>query len=101
TMLLAVLISGVLLDGKDMPMPNYRFALINADSWKVIKAETDKDGKFQVDLAPGVYRHDVETIRVDKSTPKMLKLVERAHVLTPRVIQGIQGDILPRGPQAE
>jgi|SRR5262249_30353127 len=80
TALIAVLVSGVLLGEMDVPIPNCPIAFINADSGKMIKAETDKHGKFQVDLAPGTYRHGVGTFTVGKSTPKPLKLHQRAPI---------------------
>jgi hypothetical protein len=97
TVLLAVLISGVLLDTKDMPMPKYPLAFVSADG-KLISVTTDKDGKFRVDLpAPGTYRVQlvldgtVESITVDKSTSK-LKLHRRANdPHDPHVIEKIQG----------
>jgi hypothetical protein len=115
TFLLAVLISGVLLDSKDMPMPKYPLAIVSADG-KLISVTTDKNGKFRADLAPGTYRVQlvldgtVESITVDKSISK-LKLhrpLPPGVIETPKppephvieVIRGSQGDvILPKGPR--
>jgi hypothetical protein len=60
TVLLAVLISGVLLDINDQPMSKYHLAFTSANS-QFIKVTTDKDGKFSVDLAVGTYRFQVDS----------------------------------------
>jgi hypothetical protein len=73
----AVLISGVLLNPMEVPIPNSHLVFKSA-SGKVIEVVTDKDGKFQVDLAPGTYRYRTESITVDKSTSKLkLHLLHR------------------------
>jgi hypothetical protein len=105
TVLLAVLISGVLLDANDQPMPKYQLAFTSADG-KLIKAITNKDGKFRVNLAPGTYRFQFGLITVDKNT-STLKLHEPPPVIeAPKppephieVILGTQRDLLlgPRG----
>ena len=113
---LSLLISGVLLNQMDMPMPKYHVAFISANGKLVEVVTTDKDGKFQVDLAPGTYRYRIglngtyrfdpdlekaETITVDKSTSP-LKLHDpplreppptAPHVI--EVIQGTQRDYVP------
>jgi len=82
TALFAVLISAVLLNQMDMPVPKYHLIFADAHG-KVIEVVTDKDGRFQVDLAaPGTYRFQVglgktETITVDKDTSGLkLKLTQ-------------------------
>ena len=108
---LSLLISGVLLNPMDAPMPKYHVAFISAKGKLVEVITTDKDGKFQVDLAPGTYRYRIglngtyrfdadlenaETITVDKST-STLKLHQHAPVIEaprppePHVIEVIQG----------
>jgi len=73
TTLLAILISGVLLDSNDRPMPEYH--LVFATNGKLIGVVTDKDGKFQVDLAPGIYLVERGLVRVGEGTLKLeLKL---------------------------
>jgi hypothetical protein len=104
TVLLAVLLSGVLLDSKDLPVSEYHLVFIDANAQLIEVAVTGTDGKFKVDLAPGAYRVQVadktwEPITVDKSTSK-LDLHRRApapgpmreHVI--EVIQGTQRDIM-------
>jgi hypothetical protein len=94
-----------------MPMPKYHVAFISAKGKLVEVITTDKDGKFQVDLAPGTYRVQIgfdgtyrfdpdlekaETITVDKST-STLKLHQHAPVIEaprppePHIIEVIQG----------
>jgi len=87
TILLAVLISGVLLDGKDMPIPNHHITFILPANPKGIEVTTDKDGKFQVDLAPGTYRFlsrlgPAQWITVDTKTTE-LKLKPPAEPTVP------------------
>jgi hypothetical protein len=88
TFLLAVLISGVLLDTNDQPMPKYELVFTDVNL-KLIKVTTDKDGKFQVNLASGTYRYQVEgspqSITVDKSTSR-LKLQKQQRVRDPRLL---------------
>jgi hypothetical protein len=67
TVLLAILVSGVLLNTNDKPMPQYQLAFTSADG-KVIKVITDKEGKFQVDLEPGTYRYQFGLITVGQKT---------------------------------
>jgi len=103
TALFAVLISGVLLNPMDVPMPKYQLAFWSSEG-KEIFVTTDEHGKFSVDLAPGTYRVQMgkdgmgESITVDKSTSK-LELHRRAPVEPKRehvmeVIQGTQRDII-------
>jgi hypothetical protein len=109
SVLLAVLISGVLLDHQDRPMSIYHLTFISTDGKLIEAITTDKDGKFQVDLAPGAYRLQfgfdgtMETITVDKST-STLKLKLPAPPPPPHVIEIIQGTqrsiILLPGPPA-
>jgi hypothetical protein len=108
---LSLLISGVLLNPMDAPMPKYHVAFISADGKLIEVITTDKDGKFQVNLAPGTYRVQIgfdgtyrfdpnlekaETITVDKST-STLKLHQHAPVIEaprppePHIIEVIQG----------
>src|SRR5262245_61902401 len=108
---LSLLITGVLLNQMDMPMPKYHVTFISAKGKLVEVITTDKDGKFQVDLAPGTYRYRIglngtyrfdpdlekaETITVDKGT-STLKLHQRAPVIEaprppePHIIEVIQG----------
>ena len=113
---LSLLITGVLLNQMDMPMSKYHVAFISAKGKLVEVITTDKDGKFQVDLAPGTYRYRIglngtyrfdpdlekaETITVDKST-STLKLHDpplreppppAPHVI--EVIRGTQRDYVP------
>jgi hypothetical protein len=88
TVLLAVLISGVLLDTNDRPMPNYQLVFSDANL-NLIKVTTDKDGKFQVNLAPGTYRVQIEgvlqSVTVDKSTSR-LKLQQQQRARDPRIL---------------
>jgi hypothetical protein len=112
TVLLAVLISGVLLDHQDRPMSNYHITFIAADGRLIEAVTTDKDGKFQVDLpGPGIYRFQAgfngtwESITVDNKTPKLrLKLPAPPPQPPPHVIELIQGThrdiILLPGPPA-
>src|SRR5262245_20192734 len=112
TVLLAVLISGVLLDSKDLPVSEYHLVFIDANAQLIEVAVTGTDGKFKVDLAPGAYRVQIadktwESITVDKSTSK-LELHRRAPVEPKRehvieVIQGTQRDvfIFPLAPVIE
>lgn len=106
TILLVVLISGMLLDSKDVPMPKSHL-VFTSNEGKLVEVTTKKDGTFRVKLAPGTYRvligTDVgELIIVDKSTSK-LKLRQRAPVPNHpiEVREGIQrGDFpLPPGPR--
>ena len=110
---LSLLITGVLLNQMDMPMPKYHVAFISAKGKLVEVITTDKDGKFQVDLAPGTYRYRIglngtyrfdpdlekaETITVDKSTStlklrKPLPPPQEPHVI--EVIQGTQRVLVP------
>jgi hypothetical protein len=87
TALLAILISGVLLNQADMPLPSYQLVFSDANL-KLIKVTTDKDGKFRVDLAPGTYRFQIEgtlqSITVDKSTSR-LKLQQQQRARDPRI----------------
>jgi hypothetical protein len=111
TVLLAVFLSGVLLDHRDRPMSIYHLTFISADGKLIEAITTGKDGKFQVDLAPGTYRLQfgfdgtMETIIVDKSTSTLkLKLPAPPSPPPPYVIEIIQGHqraILPLpGPPA-
>ena len=75
TVLLAVLISGVLLDLSDKPKPNYQLVFTATDG-KLFKVITDENGKFQVDLKPGTYRYEFGSFTVDKKT-STLKLRDR------------------------
>ena len=77
----AVLISGVLLNPMDAPMPKLRFAFMSG-AGTLIWAVTDENGTFSVDLAPGTYRVRIgpelgEQVTVDESTSKV-KLHRRA-----------------------
>jgi len=103
TALFAVLVSGVLLNSMEVPVPKYQLAFWSSEG-KEIAVTTDEHGKFQVDLAPGTYRVQMgadgmgESITVDKSTSK-LELHRGApvgpkheHVI--EIIQGTQRDIL-------
>jgi Carboxypeptidase regulatory-like domain len=89
TFLLAVLISGVLLDTKDMPIPNYQLIFSDANL-NLIKVTTDKDGKFQVNLAPGTYRYQIEgslqSITVDKSTSRLKLQQQQQRARDPRIL---------------
>jgi carboxypeptidase family protein len=111
TALFAVLVSGVLLNQMDAPMPKYHL-VFTSSAGKFIEVTTDKDGKFRVDLAPGTYRLQigfdgtVGSITVDKSTSK-LKVQRRALAPAPVIevpvpTRGIiRGDFtLPLGPRA-
>src|SRR5262249_9803878 len=77
------------------PMHQYHL-VFTSSAGKFIEVTTDKDGKFQVDLAPGAYRLQfgfdgtMETITVDKST-STLKLKLPAPPPPPHVIEIIQG----------
>jgi hypothetical protein len=104
TFLLAVLISGVLLNVTAQPIPKYELVFSDADL-NLIKATTDKDGKFEVNLAPGTYRVQIEgslqSITVDKSTSR-LTLQQQQRARDPRilVIHGTQRDFsLQLGPR--
>jgi hypothetical protein len=56
TFLLAVLVSGVLLNAMDVPVPEYHLVFVDSNG-KLTKVVTDKDGKFQVELiTPETYR---------------------------------------------
>src|SRR5215510_3048403 len=90
TALLAVLISGVLLNQMDQPMSNAHLVFISSTG-KFIEVATDKSGKFQVQLAPGTYRYMGESIKVDKSTPK-LRLHQRTLMPTPSDEPHREGD---------
>jgi hypothetical protein len=83
--LLSVLISGVLLNNMDAPMPKYHLAFISADG-KLTKTTTDKNGKFRVHLAPGTYRFQWGLFTVDKNI-STLTLKERPEI---KVIRGTQ-----------
>jgi hypothetical protein len=97
TVLLAVLISGVLLDTNDKPMPKYELVFSDANL-NLIKVTTDKDGKFQVNLAPGTYRFQIEgdpqSITVDKSTSRLKLQQQPKRARDPRieVIEGTPRD---------
>jgi len=70
--LLAVLVSGVLLNAMDVPVPDYHLVFTD-DNGKLVGVMTDKEGRFQVDLAPGDYRlyvglDQTDIIRVDAIT---------------------------------
>ena len=103
--LLAILISGVLLDANDQPLPKYDLVFTSADR-KLIKVITDENGKFQVDLAPGTYRthgqllgsgnfilqYQFGLVTVDKNT-STLKLKEPPQEpVKIKVIDGTQRD---------
>jgi Carboxypeptidase regulatory-like domain len=87
TVLLAILVSGVLLDANDQPMPKYELVFTDA-KLNLIKVTTDKDGKFRVNLAPGPYRVQIEgslqSITVDKGTSR-LKLQQQQRARDPRI----------------
>ena len=90
--LFAILISGVLLNVTDQPIPNSHFVFVSTQG-KRIEVVTDKEGNFRANLVPGTYRVQIadktwETITVGRNTPK-LKLRQR--FLEPHVIEIIQG----------
>jgi hypothetical protein len=104
TFLLAILVSGVLLDSSDRAMPEYHIAF-TSKSGELIEATTGKDGKFYVALPPGTHRFQIringtnsyypelekaEIITVDKNT-STLKLKHPAPPPPPHVIEIIQG----------
>jgi len=104
TVLLAVLLSGVLLDSKDLPVSEYHLVFIDANALLIEVAVTGTDGKFKVDHAPGAYRVQIadktwESVTVDKSTSN-LKLHRPAPVgpkpepYVIEVIRGTQRDIM-------
>jgi len=71
----AVLISGVLLNPMDAPMPKLRFAFMSG-AGMLIWAMTDENGTFSVNLAPGTYRVRIgpelgEQVTVEESTSKV------------------------------
>jgi len=76
TILLAVLISGVLLNSNDKPLPKSYLALTATDG-KLIQVRTDENGKFQVDLAPGTYRYQWGLFTVDKNTSTLKLKLDR------------------------
>ncbi len=111
---LALLISGVLLNQMDMPMPKYHilFSPGNGGFKLVELLTTDKDGKFSVDLAPGTYRFQIrlnitpytyypgldeaQTITVDKKTTELklkLKMPEELLKPEPHIIEVVPGTI--------
>ena len=113
--LFAVLVSGVLLNHMDMPMPKCHLAFTSSEG-KLIEATTDKDGKFSVDLAPGTYGFrigldgtfdgayldwpEMEKITVDEKTSELkLKLPGRLRVIVP-AIHAPNRLYSPLGPQA-
>jgi hypothetical protein len=91
---LSILISGVLLNHMDAPMPVYHLTFISESGELIEAINTDKDGKFQVDLAPGTYRvlmgfdRTVESITVDKSTSKLR--LHKPPLPEPHVIETIR-----------
>jgi Carboxypeptidase regulatory-like domain len=118
TVLLAILISGVLLDSNDRAMPNYHLVFTSADGKLFIEAMTDKEGKFRVFLAPGTYRFQIaqngyypelekaDKITVDENTSTLkLKLHQPQQAQPPEphvieVVPGIQRLYSPLGPRA-
>src|SRR5262249_39769572 len=95
--LFAILISGVLLDANDKPLPKYPLVFFNSADGKPVKVTTNENGKFQVKLEPGTYRSEFGQFTVDKNT-STLKLKERPR--GPLMIDVIRGDvILPKGPR--
>jgi hypothetical protein len=105
--LLAVLISGVLLDANDKPMPKYQLVFTDGDL-KVIKVMTDENGKFQVDLEPGTYRSQFgpfTTVRQGQKTCVVNLRARPEPLKTPapciEIIWGKQRAdvILPKGPR--
>ena len=106
-MLLAILISGVLLNNADVPVPDYHLVFTD-DNGKLVGVVTDKDGRFQVDFDPQTYRLHVgldqtdvirvDAISVDQKTTT-LKLKVYAKPTFSGVIQGIQKRDLPLGPR--
>jgi|RhiMetdeSRZDD1v2_1073273.scaffolds.fasta_scaffold700003_1 hypothetical protein len=103
--LLAVLISGVLLDSNDKPLPKHYLAFVLPnDKW--LEVVTDKDGKFRVNLAPGTYDYRLGglnkagqiTVYKSTSTLKLKEPPKEPNVI--KVIRSTQGDvILPKGPR--
>src|SRR5262245_19129150 len=95
---LAVLISGVLLNPMDVPRPKYYLAFTSSEG-KWIEVTTDKDGKFQVDLAPGTYRYWVglrrETITVDETTSELKLKLPALPERTPDGIEIIRPSQIP------
>jgi len=95
---LAVLISGVLLNNANAPIPNYPLVFTSSDD-KLIKTITDKEGKFQVELEPGVYDVIGQSITVGNYT-STLKLKQPPFVEAPKsphvieIIRGNQGDVI-------
>ena len=107
TTLLAILISGVLLDSNDRPMPEYHLVFA-ATNGKLIGVVTDKDGKFQVDLEPGTYRSQFgpfTTVRQGQKTCVVNLRARPEPLKTPapciEIIWGKQRAdvILPKGPR--
>jgi len=104
TALLAILVSGVLLNNMDVPMPEYHLVFaddthfVSADNRKLIGVVTDKDGKFQLDLAPETYRlnlclddideYNIDVLPVDKNTITLkLKVHEIPPGVRPRIVR--------------
>ena len=86
TTLLAILVSGVLFSQPGQPMPNYHFVFEDSNG-KLTGVVTNKDGRFQVDLAPGTYRTEAGTVTVGNNKLK-LTLPPKFPVLEPPPARG-------------
>ena len=84
TALFAVLISGVLLNAVDVPVPEYHLVFEDANG-KLVGVVTDKDGKFQVDADPGTYHPREPTLffsdRIERIKIEAITVDEKASTL--------------------
>ena len=85
--LIAMIISGLFLSQQNEPLKNCPFSFKASDG-KVIEGTTDKDGRFHIELEPGMYLLKIgadpvgRMITIEKSTPN-LRLHQRAMDPTP------------------